>query len=38
VTGARKVAIDGGPYAIAAGADGALWVAQEAGFALRMPS
>lgn len=26
MTAARKVALDGGPYALAAGPDGALWV------------
>jgi hypothetical protein len=32
VTAALKVPIDGGPYALAIGPDGAPWVALEAGF------
>jgi virginiamycin B lyase len=36
MTAAVKVPVDGGPYALAARPDGALWVALEAGFVLRM--
>jgi len=34
---ALTIAVDGGPYALAAGPDGSMWVALESGFVVRLP-